>query len=165
LSCFANLLTIDADGTDPEQAWQAISQAVEHARSGAGPCLLQMRVVRLTGHTFIDDQSYKSSTERLAETERDPLERLRSYIANPDKWGRLVEEVHAELATAQAEAEASPEPDPAQVRSALFYEGQTPKQGGLARKMPTCRQAAITHSQPGRASTSSTQCARHWRRK
>jgi 2-oxoisovalerate dehydrogenase E1 component len=131
LSCFANLLTIDADGTDPEQAWQAICQAVEHARSGAGPCLLQLRVVRLTGHTFIDDQSYKSSAERAAEAERDPLERLRSYIANPDKWGQLVEEERAEVATAQAEAEASPEPDPAQVRFALFYEGQAPKQGGL----------------------------------
>jgi len=131
LSCFANLLTIDADGTDPEQAWRAICQAVEHARSGAGPCLLQMHVVRLTGHTFIDDQSYKSSAERAAELARDPLERLRSTIAAPEKWQRLVEEVQAELATALAEAEASPEPDPAQVRQHLFYEGQAPKQGGL----------------------------------
>ena len=131
LSCFANLLTIDADGTDPEQAWQAVCQAFEYAREGAGPVLLQFHVVRLTGHTYIDDQSYKSSAERAAELARDPLERLRSTIAAPEKWQRLVEEVQAELATALAEAEASPEPDPAQVRQHLFYEGQAPKQGGL----------------------------------
>ncbi len=77
LSCFQNLLTIDADGTDPEQAWQAVCQAFEYAREGAGPVLLQFHVVRLTGHTFIDDQSYKSSAERAAELARDPLERLR----------------------------------------------------------------------------------------
>jgi 2-oxoisovalerate dehydrogenase E1 component len=131
LSCFQNLLTIDADGTDPEQAWQAVSQAFEHARDGAGPVLLQFHVVRLTGHTFIDDQAYKSSAERAAEIERDPVERLRSFIAAPDQWQRLVEEVRAELASALAEAEASPEPDPAQARVALFFAGQPPKQGGL----------------------------------
>jgi 2-oxoisovalerate dehydrogenase E1 component len=131
LSCFANLLTLDADGTDPEQAWQAICQAVEHARSGAGPCLLQLHVVRLTGHTFIDDQSYKSAAEQAAEVERDPVERLRAYIAAPGKWQQLVEEVQTELETARVDAEASPEPDPAQARFALFFEGQPPKQGGL----------------------------------
>ena len=131
LSCFQNLLTIDADGTDPENAWQAVCQAFEYAREGAGPVLLQFHVVRLTGHTYIDDQSYKSSAERAAELARDPLERLRSTIAAPEKWQRLVEEVQAELATALAEAEASPEPDPAQVRQHLFYEGLAPKQGGL----------------------------------
>lgn len=131
LSCFQNLLTIDADGTDPENAWQAVCQAFEYAREGAGPVLLQFHVVRLTGHTYIDDQSYKSSAERAAELARDPLERLRSTIAAPEKWQRLVEEVQAELAAALAEAEASPEPDPAQVRQHLFYEGLAPKQGGL----------------------------------
>jgi len=131
LSCFANLLTLDADGTDPEQAWQAICQAVDHTRSGAGPCLLQLHVVRLTGHTFIDDQSYKSSAERTAEMARDPVERLRSYMSTPERWQQLAEEVQTELANAQAEAEASPEPDIAQARVALFFEGQAPKQGGL----------------------------------
>ena len=31
LACFQNLLTIDVDGTDPENAWQAVCQAFEHA--------------------------------------------------------------------------------------------------------------------------------------
>ena len=78
LSCFANLLTIDADGTDPLQAWQAVCQAVEHARSGAGPVLLHLHVVRLTGHTFIDDQSYKSPAERARRGRARPLERLKA---------------------------------------------------------------------------------------
>jgi len=131
LACFQNLLTLDVDGSEPQPAWQAVCQAVEHARSGAGPVLLQFHVVRLTGHTFIDDQAYKSPAERAAEFERDPLERLKAYLNSPRQWEQLEQEVRAELESALVEAEASPEPDPAQARSALFFEGVGPKQGGL----------------------------------
>jgi 2-oxoisovalerate dehydrogenase E1 component len=131
LACFQNLLTIDADGTEPENAWQAVCQAFEHTRSGAGPVLLQLHVVRLTGHTFVDDQSYKSQAERTVEIERDPLERLKAFVNSTKQWEQLEQQVRQELANALVEAEASPEPDPAQARSAIFYEGQAPKQGGL----------------------------------
>jgi 2-oxoisovalerate dehydrogenase E1 component len=154
LASFGGLHTLDGDGTDPEEAWGVIQQAVEHVRGGEGPCLLHLRVVRLTGHTFIDDQSYKSAEERAEEAARDPLLRLRDYlsvagITDPGyrqgevkgalhlqsathlDWQTLEDEVQVVLNDALAQAEAKPEPDPAGVRRHLFFEGASPTQGGL----------------------------------
>jgi 2-oxoisovalerate dehydrogenase E1 component len=137
LAAFGGLHTLEGDGTDPTEAWDVIQQAVAHVRRGEGPCLLHLRVVRLTGHTFIDDQSYKSAEERAAEAARDPLARLRAYLtATPEgatnlDWNALEDEVQAELKAALEEAEALPEPDPAGATRHLFFEGLAPLQGGL----------------------------------
>jgi 2-oxoisovalerate dehydrogenase E1 component len=133
LASFGGLHTLDGDGTDPQEAWQIIQQAVEHVRSGQGPCLLHLRVVRLTGHTFIDDQAYKSAEERAAEARRDPLLRLRAFLEGTSHldWLALEGEVQAELQSAFQEAETLPQPDPAGARRHLFFEGAPPIQGGL----------------------------------
>jgi 2-oxoisovalerate dehydrogenase E1 component len=148
LASFGNLKIIDGDGVEPNAAWQAIQEAVQHARSGAGPCLLHMRVVRLSGHTFIDDQAYKSPEQRRDEALRDPVKRLCEYHASPlfpppldpdractEKAEELCEcmtaEIKVELAQALQEAENAPEPDPGSLTKYLFYEGSMPTQGGL----------------------------------
>ena len=136
LASFKNLLTLDGDGTDPLDAWDAITQAVAHVRGGNGPCLLHLRVVRLGGHTFIDDQSYKPEELRRAEAERDPLRRLQEFLRQHDdprgeRWAALEAQVQAELQAALQEAEALPDPHPAEMARALFFEGITPRQGGL----------------------------------
>ncbi len=135
LAAYANLKIIDCDGTDPLEAWRAISQAVTYVRQGL-PALLHLRVVRLAGHTFIDDQSYKTAAERQAEQTRDPLPRLRAFLAQADpqaeaRWQALEAEVQAELQAASQEAEAAPEPAPETVTRHLFFSGQAPAQGGL----------------------------------
>lgn len=136
LASFNNLLTLDGDGTDPLDAWDAISQAVAHVRSGSGPCLLHLRVVRLGGHTFIDDQAYKPEELRRAEIERDPLRRLQEFLRQNDDphgehWAALEAQVQAELQAALHEAEALPDPQPADATRSLFFEGAAPRQGGL----------------------------------
>lgn len=148
LAAFGNLKILSADGTEPAQAWQAIWEAVRHVRSGIGACLLQMRVVRLAGHTFVDDQAYKSAEKRAAEVERDPVKYLCAYHASPllslppeldGECGEkaeqlcecLVEEVRAELAEALQVAEAIPEPDPLQVTRHVYFQNLNPAQGGL----------------------------------
>ena len=148
LAAYGSLKIIDADGTQPEPAWQAIREAVQHVRSGAGPCLLQMHVVRLSGHTFVDDQSYKSAETRAAEAARDPLKRLCAAHDSPlhdlpptldgpcgekaeEVCQCLTEEVRAELAAALQSAEAAPQPDPGQAARHMFFEGLPPVQGGL----------------------------------
>jgi 2-oxoisovalerate dehydrogenase E1 component len=132
LASFGGLMTLDGDGTDPAEAWEVIQRAVAHVRGGHGPCLLHLRVVRLTGHTFIDDQSYKSAEERAAEAERDPLKRLReSSAAMHLDWDALEDKVQAELRAALEEAEMLPQPDSSQATRHLFFESVTPQQGGL----------------------------------
>jgi 2-oxoisovalerate dehydrogenase E1 component len=135
LASFQNLEILDADGTDPQQVWENIQAAIGHLRSGSGPSLLHLRVPRLRGHTFIDDQSYKSPKERDAEADMDPLDRMRQFLADQDvpeqAWDILVKSVKAEVDDALTEVEANPEPNPQQATQFLFFEGQSPIQGGL----------------------------------
>lgn len=136
LESFGNLKALEGDGTNPINAWEIINEAIEYARSGEGPCLLRMKVVRLLGHTLIDDQSYKTYEERNSEIERDPITRLRDYmiqeaLITSEGWEDLVKVVRNELLAATQIAENFPEPDPQQATRHLFYEGVPPIQGGL----------------------------------
>jgi 2-oxoisovalerate dehydrogenase E1 component len=150
LAAFGNLKLLDGDGTDPEEAWQLISTAVGHVRSGEGPCLLRLQVPRLKGHTLIDDQSYKTAEERAAEAARDPLIRLREYLINrgilsTEDWGLMEQRMGAELASALETALASPEPDVRQALTHLFFVGLPPQQGGLR---PENAQLSINSTTP-----------------
>ena len=156
LSAYANLKVLDGDGTNPLEAWEIISSAVQHVRSGEGPCLLRVQVPRLAGHTFIDDQAYKNPQERAAEAERDPLQAVRSFLLSEQissrDWDTLVGEVREELAVALKEAEASLEPDPSRMKHFLFFEDEAPLQGGLR---PENAQLPLVPGSPEGASTPS----------
>jgi 2-oxoisovalerate dehydrogenase E1 component len=130
LAAFKNLKTLDGDGTHPLLAWEAIQEAVQHLRSGAGPCLLRMRVVRLAGHTLIDDQSYKNPELRAAEAALDPVKRLVLAGLEPEEIEHIRWQVEQELAEAVEIAELAPEPDHRLATRHLFYES-APQQGGL----------------------------------
>jgi 2-oxoisovalerate dehydrogenase E1 component len=135
LAAFGNLNIFNGDGTDPASASELIGEAIRHVRSGSGPSLLRLQVPRLTGHTFIDDQSYKSPEMRAEEAARDPLPRLRAFMnargMEQDDWDKLNDQVKAELAEALREAESLPEPDPSNITSHRFFQGLLPLQGGL----------------------------------
>ena len=138
LGAFKDLKLLSGDGSDPEEAWDAIHAAVEHVRSGAGPCLLHMHVVRLSGHTFIDDQSYKSQATLAAEAERDPLKCLKEFVLSngmtPEEWEKLTSEVRKEVDLALKRAEDAPQPDPAQAHLHVFFEGKPPNRAGCVQK-------------------------------
>ena len=135
LASFGNLQVVDGDGTDPFEAWEKITTALQHVRNGHGPCLLRMQVPRLAGHTFVDDQAYKSPAVRAKEAGRDPLQRLQSFLLSqglPEaQWELWIREISAELDTALQTAEACPAPEPDEVRRHLFYEACSPEHGGL----------------------------------
>jgi len=135
LKSYANLKVLDGDGSDPLGAWNKIRTATRHVRAGRGPCLLRLQVPRLEGHTFIDDQAYKSQAERAQEAERDPIEHLHTFLvsqgAKEETWQELIKQVERELEQALKAAESGPQPDPKQVQRYIFYEGSPPQQGGL----------------------------------
>ncbi|MCC7129935.1 MAG: pyruvate dehydrogenase [Anaerolineae bacterium UTCFX2] len=131
LACYSGLKVLSGDGTDPQEAWELVRQAVEHVRRGAGPCLLELFVVRLAGHTFIDDQAYKPPAEQAEEKQRDPFQRLKDYLDDAPKWEKLENEAAREVEAALQEAEALPVADTASIRRYLFFEGEPPQQGGL----------------------------------
>ena len=116
---FKNLCIIDGDGSSPEDAAQKIAEAVTNVRAGKGPCLLHLRVPRLMGHTFIDDQSYKTENEKRSDQKRDPLLRLKKFLPDLD-WTTLERDVADELRTAMDEVASWPDPEPRSVTDNLF---------------------------------------------
>jgi 2-oxoisovalerate dehydrogenase E1 component len=136
LASYENLKTMDAEGTEPQAAWNAIREAVDFARTEGGPCLLRLRVPRLLGHTFVDTQTYKSAEQRADEARRDPLPRLKTYlqaqsILDDAGWQALENQVDAELQQALAAAESMAEPSPKTALENLHFSGQVQIQGGL----------------------------------
>jgi 2-oxoisovalerate dehydrogenase E1 component len=135
LAAFSNLKVLETCGWKPLEASTSISEAVGWVRAGAGPCLLRVQVAHLTGHTFSDNQAYKTPQVRRVEAERDPLEHLKEFLSKrrgaAKAWVKLTEEIKAEVELALAEAEVSPEPGAEEVKRYAFFEGEPPQQGGL----------------------------------
>lgn len=130
LAAFSNLFVLSGSGTDPEETGLLVTRALAHVRSGQGPCLLRLEVPRLSGHTFIDNQAYKSEEERQREAEADPLLSLEGLLG-PERVADLREEAAAELEEALAAARqlpASAEPPGRHV----FFDGMLQQVGGAA---------------------------------
>lgn len=130
LAGFSNLEILQGDGTDPADAADKILSAVKHVRAGQGACLLRLSVVRLSGHSFTDNQAYKTAEIRSAEEARDPLARLRAFLPDLD-WAALERTVDEEIRAGLEAAENSPEPDPGAATRHVFFEGSPQQVGGL----------------------------------
>jgi len=118
LQSYKNLLILEADGTNPEEAAAMITEAVDYVRTGR-PCLLRMDVVRLMGHTFIDDQAYKSEEEQEEERQRDPVNRLKEFLPDLD-WDTLKKEIESEVRATADSALQHSDPEPASATQHLF---------------------------------------------
>ena len=145
LASFRNLLSLSGSGFDPARAPDLIQEAIQYVRGGSGPCLLHLRVPRLSGHTFIDNQAYRSQAELQAESERDPVLGLEPVLGSASMRS-IQAEVDAELREALEQVRQMPEPKAASVGEHLFFAGIPQQVGGLLpelgpRTLPTPRPA------------------------
>ncbi len=108
------------DGFDPVAVYRAAASAVERARRGDGPTLLEAKVFRFGPHgTDDDDRRYRSREEVERWKELDPLPAfrdrlLRSGVLDEETARAIDGEIAAEIARAEQEAwEAPPPPDEA----------------------------------------------------
>ena len=125
LGSYTNLKIYDCDGTDPEIASKNILDAVEYTRSWQGPALIRMTIPRLSGHSFVDTQSYKSPELLKTERANDPLPKLEKYcIANKifskKEWDAFAAQVEADVNAARDRALDSPQPDTSTVLDHVF---------------------------------------------
>jgi pyruvate dehydrogenase E1 component alpha subunit len=105
---------IQVDGNDVLAVHAAAREAVERARAGDGPTLIECVTYRLGVHTTADDPTrYRSATE-VAEWERkDPLTRFGAYLQKRNLLEEGLEaRIDAEIAEAVARFEAMPPADP-----------------------------------------------------
>jgi pyruvate dehydrogenase E1 component alpha subunit len=102
------------DGNDFFAVYEAMRRAVERARAGAGPTLVESRTYRMGPHNTADDPTrYVDPEELEAHRALDPIARLRSYLedngalaegAEERMRGEVEKEIAAALATAEARA-------------------------------------------------------------
>jgi pyruvate dehydrogenase E1 component alpha subunit len=105
---------IQVDGNDVLAVYAASRDAVEKARAGQGPTLIECITYRLGVHTTADDPTkYRSDEEVKAWEQKDPLTRFRAYLEKKGLIDPSVdEEVDAEIARAVERFEAMPPADP-----------------------------------------------------
>ena len=136
LASFRDLAIWDGSGVEPEATAALVAEAVAHVRGG-GPGLLRLTVPRLSGHSSVDNQAYKSEEERNEEWARDPLPALRRFLVPAvmaeAEWRALEETAAADVAAARDAALAAAQPDPARVTDRVWSLGSPrPAAGGLA---------------------------------
>ena len=76
-----NMPGVIVDGADVLACYAAGREAIERARAGEGPTLIEAKVTRLTAHSSDDQQTkYRSGRGAGAEKARDPLPRFREQL-------------------------------------------------------------------------------------
>jgi 2-oxoisovalerate dehydrogenase E1 component len=126
LTGFPGLLILECDGTDIEESYATVGEAVEYARERRGPALVHAHVVRPYSHSLSDDERfYKTEEMRAAEAERDPITRtakllLESGYVTEEELEEVDREISAEVNAAADTALAAPQPDPSTVLDYLY---------------------------------------------
>lgn len=113
---------IQVDGNDVFAVYAAASEAIERARRGEGPTLIEAVTYRLGDHTTADDASrYRGEEELELWQGRDPILRLRRYLEDRELWDDDQEAVLLEEAQSWVEAQVKAlEAMPPQAPEAIF---------------------------------------------
>ena len=121
------------DGNDVAAVTAAAAEAVQRARSGDGPTLLNMVTYRLGGHYVGDAEVYRDASEVEGHRGHDPILRFQEVLAerewlDPDGRAAVWEAAAAAVRDAEERAEAGALPDPARALDDVF----TPVQAATA---------------------------------
>ena len=116
------------DGMDVRAVREAGSRALDFARSGQGPYILEMQTYRYRGHSMSDPAKYRTKDEvsRMRE-EHDPIEQVRRRLQGEhkvpeDELKRIDGEVRATVNDAAEFATHDPEPDPRELWTDVLIE-------------------------------------------
>jgi len=102
---------IQVDGNDVLAVYVAAREAVERARAGGGPTLIEAVTYRMSVHTTADDpKRYRSDADVEAWERRDPIQRFQTYLKNKgllddERIAALEEEIDQEIRAAVERAE------------------------------------------------------------
>ena len=118
---------MQVDGNDVIAVRWASELALEKARSGKGPTLIEALTYRMHDHTTADDASRYRSDEELSEHwKADPVARARNYLVAAKAWGKEDEEALvancSEQVQAAVDAYLAISPEPPEAMFAHLYE-------------------------------------------
>jgi acetoin:2,6-dichlorophenolindophenol oxidoreductase subunit alpha len=115
------------DGNDVLVVAGAVARAVERARSGLGPSLIEARTYRHFGHSRTDPATYRPADEVAQWMARDPLDLARASLSELGVAGEECDRADQRAAdivvAAVAAAKAAPGPDPAEALTDVWADG------------------------------------------
>jgi pyruvate dehydrogenase E1 component alpha subunit len=123
-----NMRGVTVDGNDPQAMYEASRAAVERARNGEGPTLLEAKTFRFMGHYFGDPGAYIPKEEYAAALARDPMpitkaSVLKANAATEAELEALAKEINAEIEDALQFALDSVPPDVREVDIDIYASG------------------------------------------
>ena len=125
-----NIPGAEVDGMDVSAVRDAGLAAAEHARSGKGPFILEMKTYRYRGHSMSDPGKYRTREEidEVRKT-RDPIEHLAERLQSAGMMSEAVAreldaEVKGIVADAAEFARTTPEPDPSELTTDVYLDGE-----------------------------------------
>src|SRR3954471_15173690 len=125
---------------DVVEGYRVAKKAVDRARRGDGPTLIEAKVIRLTAHSSDDQQTkYRTAEELAALQEQDPRPRFRKELKDAgvrtdELEASIAAEVKADIDAATEYAESAADPDPRTAMQWVFAEawpGETPPTWGF----------------------------------
>jgi TPP-dependent pyruvate/acetoin dehydrogenase alpha subunit len=125
------------DGNDVEVVFEASREAVERARRGEGPTLIECETMRMHGHGAHDDMRYVPEGMHEEWAKRDPIERYAERLVSdhgfePAEIEGIREEVKAFVEECAQQALDSPMPEPEEALEGVFAEAWEPLGDGEA---------------------------------
>ncbi len=119
------------DGMDPEKVYEAMKEAVDRARNGNGPTLLEMKTYRFKGHSMSDAQKYRTKEEVAEYQKVDPINQVLEKIKD-NNWASekeiksIDDRVKNKVKECMDFAEESPFPDPSDLFKDVYAEQDYP---------------------------------------
>ncbi len=113
------------DGMDALAVRGVVLHAVERARKGEGPTLIEAKTYRWYGHSHSDPRAYRTKDEEAAWKQRDPIRVMKDGLEvvgllREPEYDQLDTAVQEKLDKAMSYSESSPEPDPKEVDTDVF---------------------------------------------
>ena len=105
------------DGMELDEVHEAASEAVERARGGEGPTLIEAVTYRYLGHSKSDANLYRTRDEIVQWREQDPIGRLamkleEEGVLQSDEWQSMERSAKEEIEESFDKAAREPEPEP-----------------------------------------------------
>jgi len=128
---------VNVDGNDVEAVFEAARKAVDRAREGGGPTLIEAQTMRMHGHGAHDDMSYVPPEMFEEWSARDPIDRYEERLTSEhgfsaDEVASIRDEVKSYVDECAKRALASPMPDPTEATEGVFAEQWEPLGDGQA---------------------------------
>ena len=119
------------DGMSAEAVHDAVGRAVNRARQGDGPTLIEIKTYRYKGHSISDPQKYRTKEEVEEYKQKDPIELVLRTIrekryASDDEINAINDRVNKQVEESVKFAEESPWPDDSEVYKDVYVDPDYP---------------------------------------